>query len=197
MSDIFRLKAKVKEGKHWRGTINVSYEGETMELAIRQLRDPELEMVLRKIDQSELEELKGSLPEEESQEYRELMEKDELDDDEAARLTELQDMLDDDDLNIFDALSTETFEAFRDVARYCVVPDDEDIAQAFQDHTFISYVEEEYGIKVRTPDDIYDKEEDEGPLKDVIVKTIEDMQNFGSFSVGMHALKETVGDEKN
>lgn len=197
MSDFFTLRTKVQEGKHWRGTINVSYAGETMELSIRQLRDPEMQTVLSKIDQNELEELKTNLPEEESAEYRELMQKDELTEDEEERLMDLQDMLDDDNLNIFDVLSDETFEAFRDAARYCVVPDDEDIAQAFQDHTFIEHVQEEYNIEVRTPDDIYDKEEDEGPLKDLMIKTINDMQNFGSFSIGMQALKETVGDEKN
>ncbi|UBF23173.1 tail assembly chaperone [Haloarcula tailed virus 2] len=204
MSDLFRATKKVKEGKLWRGSVHTVIDGEELEFTVRQLVDPELQEVLSKIDMDELEELKGDLPEELTEEYRELSEKeDELTDEESERLVELEDELSNVEGNLFDVLSNDTMDAFRMCAMYGVVPDDEDIATYFQNMDYVSMVEEEYGIEVKTPKDLYDAELDgrpnksAGPLKDTVQNMVLDMQKFASFSLGMKVFKETMGNRKN
>lgn len=199
MSDLHKLDQKVTQGRKWRGEIHVAFNGEEHTLKVRQLLDPEFREVLEKIDTEELEALKNDLPEDLTDEYRELSEKtDDLTEEEQDRLVELEEQLSSSE-NLFEKLSSDTLEAFRLCAKYAVVPDDEDIEKAFNNYDYVSQVEDEYGINVSTPNDLYNPAADglpnksAGPLKDKIGVMIDSMTQFASISVGMYAFRETMG----
>jgi hypothetical protein len=90
MSDLFQTRKKVEDGAKWRGEINISIDGETDTLCVRQLPDSEFWEVMSLIDTDELNELQESLPDEQMEEYQELKEKEGLTDGEQNRLETLQ-----------------------------------------------------------------------------------------------------------
>lgn len=188
MSDLFKTRQKVEEGAEWRGDINVSIEGEQMNLAVRQLRDPEFWDVMSLVDTDELEALQEELPEEKMEEYRELRDSDDLTQDEEDRLEALQDELENAEVNMFDIISTETFKGIQKSAKYGVEPDEEDKREALVENG--NEIEEEYG---RTTDEeaakfINDK---------VIHPMIDRATGFASFTIGIKCLTETIGDTGN
>jgi predicted DNA binding CopG/RHH family protein len=188
MSDLFKTRKKVEEGAEWRGEINVELDGETMELAVRQMYDPEFWEVMSLVDMDELEELQAELPEEKMDEFNELKEQDDLDDDEQERLSELQAELESQDIRMFDALSDDTFEGIRSAAKYGWVPDEEDARQAVMEHG--DALDEEYGRATT--------EEAKEWLQDHYIEpTIDRATGFASFAIGIKVLTETIGDTKN
>lgn len=189
MSDLDKLGQKVVEGKEWRGSITVEIDDEELELTVRQLTDGEFREVMDCIDRDELAELQNDMDEEDLERYRELTEKDELTEEESEELSDIQAELEESTTNIFDALSESTFNGIQQCAKYCVVPDEEDIQEVFREQA--SVVEREYGIKVSEPEDVRPFVEDR------IEQWVEDATNMVSFRLGMKALVETVGDEKN
>lgn len=191
MSDFHRLKKKTQEGKEWRGSITVEQDGEPMELQVRQLTSPELEEVLRLINRDELKELRELVPEDVRDEYQELQEAEELSDAEEARLSEIQEEMDETmgGRTLFDVLSDDTFEGIRRCAIYAVEPDEEDLQREFRENA--GAIEEEYGIPVRTPEDVYPA------VKDQLEDMIRSSTDFLGFIIGIQALMETLGDEKN
>lgn len=189
MSDLNELKQKTKEGKEWRGTIRVTIDGDEKELTIRQLVDPELEEVMGLIDREELQALREDMPQDLMEEYKELQREEELGDEEQARFEELEETLQEQSPNIFDVLSSDTFEGIRQCAKYAVEPDEEDLQEAFMSRA--SEIEMEYGVKVQEPEDV------KPALQDDIEFMIENSTNFTSFTIGIQALVETVGDEGN
>lgn len=189
MSDFHSVKQKVKEGTEWRGTIRVNIDDEEHELTIRQLRDPEFEEVMRLIDRSELQELQEQLPEEAQEEYQELsQQEEELTEAESERLAELEETIEEESPDMFDIFSDDTFEGIRRCAKYAVEPDEEDLQRAFRERA--PQIESEYGIKVRTPEDV------EPALQDDIEYMIDNAVDFTSFTIGIQCLVETVGDEE-
>jgi hypothetical protein len=189
MSDLNKLGQKVVEGTEWRGTITVEVDDEEVELKVRQLNDGEFREVMSLIDRDELEELRSDIEDEKMERYRELTEMEELDEDESDELSELQAELNEATGNLFDALGEDTFNGIQKCAKYCVVPDEEDLMEVFENEAHT--VEKEYGIKVEKPEDV------EPFVEDKIGEWVENATNMVSFRIGMKALVETVGDEKN
>lgn len=188
MSDLNSATQKVKEGINWRGTIRVEIEGEEHELTVRQLRDGEFREVMSMIDQDELDELRSELPEDEMEEYRDLQTKEDLDEEEQERLDEIRAELEESTTDMFDVLSESTFEGIRKAGKYAVEPDEEDMQAAFRERA--AEIEREYGVKVQTPEDV------EPALQDDIEQMIEDATGLVSFTIGMQALVESVGESE-
>lgn len=188
MSDLSSVRQKVEEGANWRGTINVSIGGEEHELTVRQLKDSEFREVMSLIDRGELQEFQDGMPEDLLDEHRELQQKDNLDEEESERLTELENKLDEQSVDIFEVLSEDTFEGIQKCAKYAVEPDEEDLREAFMERA--PEIEEEYGVKVQTPDDV------RPALQDDIDDMIERSTNFTSFAIGIQALVQTVGEDE-
>lgn len=191
MSDFHRLKQKTQEGTSWRETVTLEMDGESMELQVRQLKSPELEEVMRLIDRSELRELRDMVPQELRDEYQELQEAEELSEEEEDRLAYLQEQMNDamGGKTLFDVLSEDTFEGVRRCAIYAVEPDEEDLQREFRERA--AEIEEEYGVPVRTPEDVYPA------VKDDLEDMVRNSTDFLGFTIGLQALMVTVGDEKN
>lgn len=188
MSDLHSVRQKVEEGANWRGTIRVELDGEEHELTIRQLRDPEFQEVMSLIDREELQELQSDMGDSDLEEYRELQQKEDLDDEERERLEELRGSLQESTGNIFDVLSDDTFDGIRRCAKYCVEPDEEDLREAFVDRA--ADIEAEYGVKVQTPEDV------KPAIQDDIEDMIDRSTNLASFTIGIQALVESIGKEE-
>jgi hypothetical protein len=188
MSDLFEAREKTEKGAEWRGSINVDINDETHELTVRQLRDPEQWEVMAQIDLDELEALQGELPEEEMEELQELQEADRLSDDEEDRLEELQAEIEDEDIDLFDTLSYETYEGLKKTAKYGVEPDDADIRNALAES--VEEIREMYGGS--SNDDARQYLQDQ-----MIAPMIEESTDFTSFAIGVKVLGETLGDTKN
>lgn len=188
MSDLFKTRKKVEEGAEWRGTINVSIDGDQQELCVRQLRDHEFWEVMSLVDEDELQDLQGELPEEKMEEFRELRDADDLSEEEEGRLESLQDELEGSEVNIFDALSYDTYKGIKETAKYCVEPDAEDKREALVE--FGDEIEEEYG---RTADE----EAQKWVNHNVINPMIENSTEFASFTIGIKALTESIGETGN
>jgi hypothetical protein len=188
MSDLNAVRQKVQEGADWRGEINVSIDGDELQLTVRQLKDPEFFEVMSLIDRDELQELRSTLPSDKMDEYQDLQETEELDDEEADRLNELKEELESSDIDMFDVLSQETFEGIRKCAKYAVEPDDEDIREAFMERA--ADIEREYGVKVQEPADVMPA------LQDDIEHMIDNSTKLTSFTIGIQALVQTVGESE-
>lgn len=188
MSNLFETRQKVEESAEWRGSITVAVDDDQQTLSVRQLRDPEFFEVMGLIDTDELESLQNALPEEKMEEYRELQERDDLDPDEEDRLEALQEQIENADVNMFDILSSETFEGIRRAAKYAVEPDGDDKRKALME--FAEEIEERYG---RTRD-----EDAEKYLNETFIPSMIDRATgFASFTIGIKALTETIGDAEN
>lgn len=188
MSDLFEAREKVEKGAEWRGEINAEIDGETQQLTVRQLFDPEQWEVMSQIDMDELEALQEDLPEDKMEELAELRDSDSLTDDEQDRLEELQDELDDGDINIFDELSYETYKGLMTAAKYGIVPDDADVRYALTNHA--DEIEESYGSLSNDAAKQYVNDT-------VITPMIERSTDFTSFAIGVKVIGETLGDTKN
>lgn len=189
MSDFDKLRKKVAEGRDWRGTIRVNIDGDELELTVRQLRDPEYYDVLSSIDRDELQELRDAYPQDVLEEYRELQNSEEdLTDEEQERFEELRDTLEEESPDFTNVLSQSTFDGIRQCAKYAVEPDDEDLASAFQSRA--AEIEREYNTKVQTPEDV------RPALQDELEELIDDATDFASFTIGMQALVQTVGEDE-
>lgn len=189
MSDLSVAKQKLKEGADWRGTITVEIGGESVELTVRQLRDPEFEEVMGYIDRDELTELREQYPADKMEELRELRNADDLDPDDEQRKDELESEMEDVDVDIFKVLSQSTFNGIRQAAIYGVEPDDDDKQEAFKNRAH--EIEREYGTKVETVDDVTEA------LQDEWEESVMNATNFTSFQIGMKVLTETVDTEGN
>lgn len=189
MSGMSVAKQKLKEGKDWRGTINVTIDDEDVQLTVRQLRDPELEEVMGLISRDELQQLRDEYPDDVMEELDDLREIEEPTESEKARIEELEGEIEDTDVNLFDILSDDTFEGIRQAAIYGVEPDDEDKQHAFTNRA--REIEKEYGVKVSTLDDVVPA------LQDEWEEHIRNATNFVSFQIGMRVLTETVESEGN
>lgn len=188
MSDLFETRQKVEEGAEWRGDITVSVDGETQELTVRQLNDPEFWEVMSQVDTDELEELQADLPEEKMEELDDLRSADELDADEEQRLEELQEEIEEEDFDLFDTISLDTYRGIQKAAIFGVEPDEQDVRYALAEHT--EEINEKYGGT--------SSDEAREYVNDHIVKPMfENSTDFVSFSVGVKVLTETIGDTKN
>lgn len=188
MSDLFETREKVEKGAEWRGDITVSIDGETQTLTCRQLRDPEFWEVMSQVDTDELEELQADLPEDKMDELRDLREQDELTDEEESRLEALQEEIEEEDIDLFDVISKETYNGIKQAAIYGVEPDQADIQYALTEH--VEEINEKYG---RTSSD----EARQYVNDHVIEPMFERSTDFVSFSVGVKVITETIGDTKN
>lgn len=188
MSDLFEVRQKTEEGAEWRGDINVALDGEQKTLTVRQLRDPEFWEVMSKIDTDELEELQSNLPEDKMEEFRELQNADDLAEDEQERLEELQAEMEEQDINLFEELSYDTYQGIKTAAKYGVEPDESDIQRLLTEHT--DEIAEKYGGT--SHDHAIDYANDH-----IIEPMIERSTNFTSFAIGIKALGETLGDAGN
>lgn len=188
MSDLFEVREKTEKGADWRGSINVSIDGETKELTVRQLRDPEFWEVMSLIDTEELETLQSDLPEDKMSEFRDLQNKDTLSDEEADRLEELQNEVEDEDINLFEILSFDTYQGIKTAAKYGVEPDEGDIQTALTNHA--GEINEKYGGT--SHDDAVEYVNDH-----IIDPMIEESTNFTSFAIGVKCLGQTLGDTGN
>lgn len=188
MSDLFETRAKTEKGVNWRGTINVDVGGDTQELTVRQLCDPEQWEVMSLVDLDELEELQSNLPEEKMEELRELQSSDRLTDEEEERLEELQAEVGDEDIDLFDTLSFDTYKGLAQAAKYGVEPDDADIRVALTEHA--DEVENQYG-------DLSNESAKQYVNDAVIEPMIDNSTDFTSFAIGIKVLGETLGDTKN
>lgn len=188
MSDLFESRQKVEDAADWRGEITVSIDGDQQELCIRQLRDPEFWEVMSLIDTDELQELQESLPEDKMEEFSDLRDADDLDEAEEERLDALQEELESQDADMFDIISTSTFEGIRKAAKYGVEPDEGDKRTALIEHG--EEIEEMYG---RTTHD----EAEQFVNNNVIGPMIDNSTDFTSFAIGIKCLTETMGDTGN
>lgn len=189
MSDLGAVKQKLKEGREWRGTINVEIDDEELSLTVRQLVDPELEEVLGLIDRDELKDLRSDYPDDLMDELKELQRADDLDEEESERLSELQEEMEDYDVDMFNVLSQDTFKGIRKAAIYGVEPSDEDLREALAERAH--EIEREYGVQVREPEDV------KPALQEEWEENVKNATDFLSFQIGMQVLVETVGDEGN
>lgn len=188
MSDLFGVRQKVEQGAKWRGTITVSIDGEQQELTVRQLRDPEFWEVMADIDTDELEALQDSLPEDKMEEFRELREADELDEEEQERLEALQTQIEEEEVDLFDVVSLDTYNGIQQAAIYGVEPDQEDIQRALTRHT--EEIREKYGGS--------SSEEAQQYINDHQIRPMfNEATDFVSFAVGIKVLTETIGDTGN
>lgn len=188
MSDVFEARQKTEQGASWRGTINVDISGDTHELTVRQLVDPEFWEVMTYVDTDELKALQSDLPEEKMEELQDLQTKENLTEEEKERLETLTEQVEEGDLNLFDALSYETYKGLKLAAEYGVEPDEEDIRYALSNHT--NEIQEQYGGTSHDEAKEY--------VNDHVIKPmIEDSTDFTSFAIGVRALGQTLGDEGN
>jgi hypothetical protein len=188
MSDLFEAREKTEKGAEWRGSIHVDIDGETHELTVRQLVDPEFWEVMTYVDTDELEALQSDLPEETMEEFQELQEQDSLSDEEEDRLEELTQEVESQDIDIFEALSYETYKGLKLAAEYGIEPDQSDIQKALTQHT--DEVEDQYGSKTQDAAKEY--------VNDHVVKPmLDNSTDFTSFAIGVRALGETLGDQGN
>lgn len=188
MSDLFETREKTEKGSEWRGEIAVSVDGEQQTLCVRQLCDTEFWEVMSLIDTDELSQLDEELPEEDMEEYKELTEKDELSQEEQERLDALESDLEQNETNMFDIVSTETFEGIRKAAKYAVEPDADDKREALIEYG--SEIEEQFGRAT-------EEEAAKYVNRNVIEPMIDDSTGFTSFAIGVKALTETMDDEGN
>lgn len=189
MSDFHKTKQKLQEGIEWRGSINVSIDEETHKLSVRQLSGPEFEEVMHLVDLDELKAFQEALPSDVRDELHELQDKEELDEEEEARMAELEEQLKEAGVNIFDYLSTETFEGIRKCALYGVEPDDEDMQYALKNRA--SAIEEEFGVHIKYPEDTRE------PLKQEMQDLIRRSPRMTSFTIGIQVFMETLDEEGN
>lgn len=189
MSDLFQTREKIEKGAEWRGELNVSLDDEMQTLQCRQLRDPEFWEVMSQIDTDELEALQADLPEEKMEELADLRERDEdLDPEEEERLQELQAEIEEEDIDLFDVISQETYKGIKQAAVYGVEPDQEDIQYALAEHA--GEINDMYGGT--------SSDEARQWVNDHVIKPMfERSTDFVSFSVGVKVLTETIGDTKN
>jgi len=191
MSDLDAATSKTLKGAEWRGTITVPINDESHELTIRQLVDDEFYEISDKLDWDELEAYEDAIPNEIQDEYQELTELDdeELSDEQATRLNELEESIEDEMPRVFDVLSYSTFQGLQLAAKYGVEPDEADMANALKNKAH--EIEAEYGVKVSTPEDtkVYFQEQ--------IDSMIDNSTDFASFIIGMKVLVETAGGEGN
>lgn len=192
MSDFDRVREKLMRGADWRGTIQVTIDGEEHELTIKPLTEEDFWEIKGSINQDEIDELRENLPEEKLTEYRELQGQDELTDEESERLEELETFLKEEAPDPTEVLSIETFRAIKLAAKKAVVPSEEDKRAAFAERA--AEIEEEHGVAVRQPEDVEEplKKEAEEMIEMASVRT-----GFAAFTIGMQALFESVGDEGN
>lgn len=188
MSDLFEAREKTEKGAEWRGTINVDIDGDTHELSVRQLVDPEFWEVMTYVDTDELKDLQSSLPEDKMEEFRELQTKEDLTEAEEDRLQELTEEVESEEVNIFETLSFETYKGIKLAAEYGVEPDEEDIRLALTEHT--GEINEMYGGTSNENAREY--------VNDHVIKPMIDRStDFTSFAIGIRALGETLGEEGN
>lgn len=188
MSDLFETRQKVEEGAEWRGEINVDMDGESMTLAVRQMYDPEFWEVMSLVDTDELEALQTELPEEKMEEFKELRDKDDLSEKEETKLSNLQEELEEQEVDMFSILSDDTFEGIRRAAKYGWVPDEHDARDALTQHG--EDIKDEYG-KAST-------EEAKNWLQENYIEpTVDRATGFTSFAIGIKVLTETIGDTGN
>lgn len=188
MSDLFEARQTVEEGAQWRGSINIMMDGDHKELTIRQLRDPEFWEVMSLVDRSELEALQEDIPEDKLQELRDLRDADELDEEDEARLESLQDSIEEEDIDLFDTLSYDTFRGIQKSAKYGLEPDSSDKQRIITEHA--GEIDEQYGR-------VTDEEATEWAQHNVINPMIERATNFESFTIGMKVLTKSIGDTGN
>lgn len=188
MSDLFETREKVEKGAQWRGEITVSIDGEQHNLTIRQLRDTEFWEVMSLVDLDEIEDLQEQLPEDKMDTIEELQNKDDLTEEEQTKLENVKDEIEQEDVNMFDILSYDTFRGIQLAAKYGVEPDAEDCRTALG----------QYGDKIT---DRYGAATDEEARKwiqdEQIDPMIEDSTDFTSFTIGVKALTESIGDTGN
>jgi hypothetical protein len=191
MSDMNTLVQKTREGQEWRGTITVNDDGDEVELTVRNLTSPEIEEVFRLIDREEFDTLEEELPKEKMEKRRELLDigEEERDEEEEARLEELNEELKGEHMKMFDILSADTFKGIRLAAKKGVEPDEDDMAEALRDRAY--EIEEETGRRVERPEDTHDF------LKEELEEVVENSTRFVGFQIGMKVLQETGAEEGN
>lgn len=189
MSDLFDVRQKVEEGADWRGSIQVSIEDESQELTVRQLRDTEFWDVMSDINTDELENLQGDLPEDPMEEYNELQQADDLDEEEEARLEELQQEFEDDEaFNLFDTISKQTYNGLKKAAKYGIEPDEDDIQHVLTNRA--GEIESKYGKPNRDNARDYVNDHVIGPM-------IDKSTDFVSFAIGIRVFQATLDDAGN
>lgn len=188
MSDLFKTRKKVEEGAEWRGTIDVEIEGDSMELSVRQMYDPEFWEVMSLVDTDELEDLQAELPDEKMEEFQELRDKDDLSEKEEKKLSNLQEELENEEVNMFDTLSDDTFEGIRRAAKYGWVPDEHDAREALTQYG--QEIQDEYGQATT-------EEATDWLQENYIEPTVDRATGFASFAIGIKVLTETIGDTGN
>lgn len=203
MSDWAKVRRTAIEGVKNRKTVEVEYEGETVEFTVRQLLDPEYFDVMSDINLEHLMDLQGDITQDEAERMLELIEIDDRTDEEESELEDLKAKAGDVNESFFDVVDDDTYQALRRCAMYVIVPDHEDVIEMFQDGQFVSYVEEEYGVEVKRPEDLYDPEKDidpdkwAGPMKDEMRKTLNRMGRMQSFNIGLEVFMSTLEDMGN
>lgn len=188
MSDLFETREKVEKNTDWRTEITVMMDGEEQELSIRQLVDPEFWEVMANIDTDELQALQEELPSDKMDELRSLQEQDTLTDDERTRMENLQDEIEQEDVNLFDIISYDTYLGIQQAAIYGVEPDPEDVQYALRN--FTDDIDEMYGATSMEQAKEYINDHHVKPM-------IKNATDFLSFSIGVRVLTETIGDEEN
>lgn len=204
MSDLLGLASKTEEGADWRGTIEVEMGGEMLEVTIRQLFDPEERRFRSMVDSEKIAEMQEAIPDDLAEELQELrsMSPDDRSDGEEERMVELNQELQShlSDIEEPDGL----YEALRYAAKKAVCPDDEDVRNALDDAEIVKWAEDEYGVTVNTPEDLYDASKEgpgagnPGPLKAYVQERIIDQSTDGtSYEIGMQAMQESLDTEGN
>jgi hypothetical protein len=188
MSDLFQTRADVEEGAEKLYDINVEVLGESRELSVRQLYDPETFDVMGDINQDEIEAVQEGVPEDKLDRYSELHEKDNLTEDEEDELVELTEEIEDEDINLFDTLSKSTFNGIQKAAVHGVTPDEEDYQFAMANRT--DEIENKYGDLSRDAAEQYINDH-------IIPDMIKRSTDMSSFAIGIKVLGQTLGNTGN
>jgi hypothetical protein len=195
MSDLIKTTQKVKQGTAWRKTITVDYEGDELELVIRQLNDREMSKVLPKIEHV-IEDLQEKLGDDfnpdEAEEYKKLKSSDDLTDEEKSRLDELEDKQQMSESEFLSVLDEEASEGFTKAAEMGVTYDDEDVSEIMDMYAGdIQKQRQEFGRQLRTREDAKEY------LSKKTEETMKEAQGFIALQAGIEVAFETLGDSGN
>lgn len=179
-------RRKINEGTDWRGTANVSIDGQTHEIGFRLLNESEYLDVKRVVPLSELKDYQDENESDAEERLRELAGKDELTEAEEEELEDLQGEVASMQDQIEDALGTEAFNKILWAGKQTVMPTEDDIRDVLD-----MPPTQQREILPHVPDYL-DEETVEELLKQDMEEQIENQPYLIKFTIGMQAFLETT-----
>jgi len=184
--DWITARQKINEGTDWRGTANVTVDGEAREIGFRLLNESEFLDLKRVIPLSDLQEYQDEDQSEAEERLQELQSKDELTDEEERELETLQAKVASMQDEIEDKLGQEAYDEILRAGKRAVMPTEGDVQDILD-----APLDVQKQILHHVPD-YMDFEAAEELLKQDMEQTIEDQPYPIKFTLGMQAFMESV-----